>query len=314
MNAYVAATDFDWYRFLGQQPELDEVNFWYPKPWGGRFRVLADGQPLLFKLKSPHNAIAGGGFFKHYTDLPLSIAWEAFGPKNGAATHLDVWRRITRLRREVPRPGDDPLIGCVLLAEPFFWPRELWINDVPGWHPNIQRGRAYDLREGDGLRIWESVLERLEATVWRQGRSQERPTAAPIPGGFGDPLSQPRRLGQGIFRAVIIDVYQRRCAMTQERALPALEAAHIRPFREVAEHTVTNGILLRSDVHRLFDSGYITVTPEYRVEASRRLKEDFNDGENYRKLHGGRIWVPQAEAERPDPAALRWHNEERFRG
>ncbi len=142
MNAYVAATDYDWFAFLAGREDIDEVNFWLPKRWGGRFGVLSPGQPLLFKLKSPHNAIAGGGFFTHYTELPLSIAWDAFGPKNGASSHLEVWRRITRLRREQPRPGDDPTIGCVLLAEPFFWSQDLWIRDIPGWHPNIQRGRT----------------------------------------------------------------------------------------------------------------------------------------------------------------------------
>ena len=69
------------------------------------------------------------------------------------------------------------------------------------------------------------------------------------------------RFGQGTFRAVVTDLYERRCAITQEKALPALEAAHIRPFHDLPEHEVTNGILLRSDVHRLFDAGYITVTP-----------------------------------------------------
>jgi len=314
MNAYVAVTDFDWFQFLAGLQDVDEVNFWLPKPWGGRFGVLSEGQPLLFKLKSPHNAIGGGGFFKHYTDLPLSIAWEAFGPKNGAATHLDVWRRIKRLRREVPRPGDDPVVGCVLLSEPFFWPKDLWIPDVPGWHANIQRGRTYDLRDEDGLQIWERVVKRLEATTWRGGRGREKPQHLSIPGGYGDPLQTPRRLGQGTFRALITDLYQRRCAVTQERALPALEAAHIRPFSDVPEHKVTNGILLRSDIHRLFDAGYITVTPEYEVVASRRMKEDFNDGENYLKLHGSKIWVPESTAFRPDSQVLRWHNEERFRG
>jgi putative restriction endonuclease len=38
-------------------------------------------------------------------------------------------------------------------------------------------------------------------------------------------------------------------------------------------------------VHRLFDAGYLTVTPEYRVEASNSMRQDFNDGENYLKLH-----------------------------
>lgn len=149
MNTYVAATDNDWFRFLADRDGVDEVNFWYPKPWGGQFGVLTDGQPLLFKLKRPHNAIAGGGFFKHYWEVPLSIAWETFGSKNGAPAHVDVWRRITNLRREQPRPGDDPTIGCVILVEPFFWPEELWIHDPPGWHPNIQRGRTYDLQQDE---------------------------------------------------------------------------------------------------------------------------------------------------------------------
>ena len=313
MNAYVAVTDNDWFQFLAER-EPDEVNFWYPKPWGGEFKVLGDGQPLLFKLKSPHNHIAGGGFFKHYTELPLSIAWDTFGEKNGAPSHVAVWRRITNLRRERPRPGEDPTIGCVLLVEPFFWPEELWIEDPPGWHPNIQRGRTYDLQaDEDGRRIWEMVVERLEATR-RPTQGREPGPQLELPGGYADPVLQPRRLGQGTFRALITDLYDRRCAITREKALPALEAAHIRPFSERPEHDVRNGLLLRSDVHRLFDTGYITVTPEYRVEASRSMRDDFNDGETYLKLHGSAIALPERADVRPDPEALRWHNEARFRG
>lgn len=314
MNAYVAATDKDWFDFLASREDIDEVNFWYPKPWGGRFRVLSDGQPLLFKLKAPHNAIAGGGFFKHYTTLPLSLAWDAFGEKNGAATHVEVWRRITRLRGGTPRPGDDPTIGCVILLEPFFWPEELWIKDPPGWHPNIQRGRKYDLQQDeDGARIWEMVVERLEASRTmgvrdREGESHE------LPGGYSDPILQPRRLGQGTFKTLIRDIYDRRCAVTGEKALPALEAAHIVPFSERPEHRVRNGMLMRSDIHRLFDAGYLTVTPEYRVEASGTMRDDFDDGKNYLKLHGAEVAVPERKEWTPDPEALRWHNEERFRG
>jgi putative restriction endonuclease len=102
--------------------------------------------------------------------------------------------------------------------------------------------------------------------------------------------------------------------VTREKALPALEAAHIVPFTQTKLHLVPNGLLLRSDVHRLFDAGYITVTPEYRVEASPRMREDFDDGDNYLRLHGSGILVPESAELRPDPAALRWHNENRFRG
>jgi putative restriction endonuclease len=77
---------------------------------------------------------------------------------------------------------------------------------------------------------------------------------------------------------------------------------------------VKNGLLLRSDVHRLFDAGYLTVTPEHRVEASSRMREDFNDGENYMRLHGSGILMPNRPEYQPDPEALRWHNDNRFRG
>ena len=76
MNAYVAITDHDWFRLLAGLPptERDEVNFWTPRPWGGRFRVLTAGQPLLFKLRARHGGfIVGGGFFAHYSALPVRM-------------------------------------------------------------------------------------------------------------------------------------------------------------------------------------------------------------------------------------------------
>jgi putative restriction endonuclease len=309
MNAYVAATDWDWFHFLANRSEVDEVNFWYPRPWGGHFGVLTTGQPLLFKLKQPFNAIAGGGFFSQYWEVPLSIAWETFGWKNGAERREEFKAGIARLRREPNTPGTDPLIGCVLLVEPFFWPQELWIPDPPGFQRNIVRGRTYDLRSGDGKVIWDLVWDRLCT-----GRGRETAPTVEITGGYGTPVLQPRRLGQGTFSALIVETYQRRCAITGERALPALDAAHIKPFSKVRTHSLRNGILLRSDVHRLFDAGYVTVTPEHRVEASARMKDDFNDGDNYLKLHGTRVWVPETATLQPDPETLRWHNEAVFRG
>ena len=73
-------------------------------------------------------------------------------------------------------------------------------------------------------------------------------------------------------------------------------------------------MLLRSDVHKLFDAGYITVTPDYHVLASRRMKDDFDDGDNYLKLDDSPLWLPATAELRPDPDALRWHNDNRFRG
>lgn len=70
---------------------------------------------------------------------------------------------------------------------------------------------------------------------------------------YGEPTLIRPRLGQGAFRASVTSVYQHRCALTGERTLPILDAAHIRPYDQGGEHEVTNGLLLRTDIHRLFD-------------------------------------------------------------
>jgi len=102
--------------------------------------------------------------------------------------------------------------------------------------------------------------------------------------------------------------------VTGEKAQPVLQAAHIRPYTKGGQHRADNRLLLRSDLHILFDRGYITVTPEYRMEVCRRLRTDFDNGEEYRARHGSRIWVLDSPATRPRPEFPAWHNERRFIG
>ena len=129
---------------------------------------------------------------------------------------------------------------------------------------------------------------------------------------YGEALLIQPRLDQATFWIGVIDAYQRTCAVTEEHSLPALEAGHIKLYSLGGEHRIANGLLLRSDIHRLFDQGYVTVKPEHRFEVSRRLKEDFENGRSYYPLHGKMIHVPALPEERPDPAALAWHNSKWF--
>jgi putative restriction endonuclease len=101
--------------------------------------------------------------------------------------------------------------------------------------------------------------------------------------------------------------------VTQERTLPALEAAHIKPYNDSGPHDVRNGVLLRSDIHKLFDTGYVTISSDYHFEVSRRIKEEFENGHDYYDLHGKRILLPDKKSYWPDRNYVCWHNENKFR-
>jgi putative restriction endonuclease len=122
------------------------------------------------------------------------------------------------------------------------------------------------------------------------------------------------RLGQGAFRVAVTDAYDRACAITGEHSLPALEAAHIRPFALEGPHTVNNGLLLRADLHRLFEQGYITIDADYRLDVSDRLRADYSNGKTYYPLRGAHVALPKAIEEQPDRDLLRWHHEQVFLG
>ena len=102
-------------------------------------------------------------------------------------------------------------------------------------------------------------------------------------------------------------------ASVGERTLPALDAAHIRPFADGGQHEAPNGILLRRDIHKLFDLGYVTVTPDAKFEVSRRIREEYENGRHYYALHGTSIALPDDVQKRPARSALIWHNEFRFK-
>ena len=187
----------------------------------------------------------------------------------------------------------------------------LQLRQPEDWAPSTQRGKGYDLRAEIGRTLWTQVFDRLRGTIV----SEPRPGSwLDPPGGYGDPVPVKPRVGQGIFRTVVADVYGRQCAVTREKAFPALEAAHIRPFKEEPQHYVRNGLLLRSDIHKLFDAGYVTVTPDYQFEVSDHIHTDFDDGEHYYGLKETKLWVPESSEHRPGREHLEWHNENPFRG
>jgi putative restriction endonuclease len=303
-KAFIGVTDRDWYEFLSGRPDLAEVNFWQP---GGRtlFKALAPGDLFLFKLHSPNNYIVGGGFFATSSLLPLSLAWDTFGPMNGVASLEEMRRRVRKFRSIATRSSEDFTIGNVVLEHTFFFTREAWIPVPPDFSLNIVQGKTYDLDTGTGRDLWEQLEARFRE---RAVVSVQRNVSEGIVGRmFSDPMLVRRRLGQGAFRLLVTDTYERQCAVTREHTLPVLDAAHIRPVTQAGEHLVNNGLLLRSDVHTLFDRGYVTVTPDLKFRVSPRLNDDWQNGKVYYRLDAQPIHVPKDPACRPDPTLLEWH-------
>ena len=94
-----------------------------------------------------------------------------------------------------------------------------------------------------------------------------------------------------------------------------LEAAHIKPYSSGGQHQLSNGLLLRSDLHKLFDLGYVTVDPASRqIVVSRRIKEEFENGREYYALHGRALHGPNDPVAVPSLANLTFHAEGVFRG
>jgi putative restriction endonuclease len=303
ISLVVAVTDSDWFTLLRQQPLLKEVNFWAPSDKS--FRALQPGELFLFKLHAPFNKIVGGGVFAYATSLPLSLAWESFGIANGATTLVEMRRRIAKYRRAPANDRSDFPIGCRILTQPFFFEEQDWLPAPSSWSGSIVSLKTFTTSTDEGLALWEAVTKRLALTAPFVGEHAER---------FGAPQLVRPRLGQGAFRVVVTDDYQRRCAITGEKTLPALDAAHIRPYGDGGEHAPSNGILLRRDIHSLFDAGYVTVSPDLHFEVSKKIREEFENGRHYYALHGLPIAVPLASTHRPDPAALSWHNERIYKG
>lgn len=311
VKLWAANTDLDWFDFLAAQSDVDEVNFWQPSGQAN-FAAISEGELFLFKLKSPRNAIGGFGVLSQSSNMPLSLAWEAFGTKNGARTLPEMRDRILQYRPDA-RKESDPSIGCRIVVQPVFLPEALWIPQPSSWARSIVVGKTFDTETAEGLRLWQQVMAAAQSTrVISQGGGVAEQQAVYTGPRFSEPRLIPARLGQGAFRLAVTEAYRRECAITGGRVLPALDAAHIQSYSSGGEHSVSNGLLLRRDIHSVFDAGYLTFDEDLRVVVSDRVRTEFNNGNEYRRLQGERLRLPRNPRFHPDPDKLRWHREERF--
>jgi putative restriction endonuclease len=216
-----------------------------------------------------------------------------------------------RIRYDATTGSDN--IGCIQLVSPVFFPRELWIPQPADWHPRTQTPVKYDLTIGEGRRVWKACVDSASQTPVTTRSCGTNGVIVQDEPRYGAPLVMTPRLGQNTFRIAVLDAYERACSVTSEHSLPALEAGHIRSYANDGPHEVRNGLLLRADLHRLFDKGYVTVASDLRFVVGERLRADFKNGRSYYPLHGASLRLPPT-GQRPAEEFLVWHNDNVFRG
>jgi putative restriction endonuclease len=312
---FVANTDSAWFDYLSTRATngiVDEVNFWQPKSQKPMISLLP-GAPVLFRLKAPHRAIAGFGFFAHFGVIDLDAAWATFGWKNGDPDRMRFFQRIGGYRRLDlldPKTARLPL-GSTVLREAHFWPRERWIpwGTDEGWHDNIVQGAT--VRDP-------AIADRLREAMYTEMRE--------APGDFSDHFELVAvddrevrmrevaiREGQGSFRLRLLSAYEGQCAITGEHTIPVLDAAHIQPYLGAKSNHLQNGLVLTKEFHALFDAGYVGITPDYEVRVSDRLREEFRNGHRYYPFDGkSLVRTPTDSGCKPSRDALAWHMTNRF--
>ena len=316
MKFYIGVTDNDWFSFLSKK-ENEDVNFWQPSG-NSSFKAITPGAPFLFKLKAPNNAIAGIGFFSSNSILPLDVAWDIFGERNGVGTYFQFRQKIIHYRSFTNNPFDkNPNVGCIVLTDPIFFPKKDWIPIPQNWSNSIVKGKIYRTSDEIGLKVWNQV-ERLLYGYNLFDREENKKSQLILEENEPEYLKKyltKIRLGQGAFRVNLTDAYHRKCAISGEKTLPVLEAAHIKRYSESGPNYTSNGILIRADLHKLFDAGYITLTKNLKIEVSKRIREKFENGKDYYKYHGQSLnHLPSKKVNQPDSGYIEWHNQHIYDG
>ncbi|WP_181313882.1 HNH endonuclease [Phreatobacter cathodiphilus] len=252
-------------------------------------------------LKAPVRRIGGFGNFEGYRDRRAADAWAAYGLGNGVSSASELVEKIAGFatKRSVTyRPIEDPVIGCIELSGLVTLDEDSYVRaeDYGVTFPNeVVKYKTFD--GPDPLSpIMEGFLRPSRPFTLVDGQAN-RILA-----------SRKDRPGQAAFRQAVIENYGGKCAVSGTGLPQLLEAAHIQPYVSPLSDHPQNGLCLRVDLHRLFDDGLISVSPELKVEVSPRLAKS-----PYASLADRRLRTPSRSSVWPSPAALEFHRREVFR-
>lgn len=288
-DIYIGNTDHDWFRFCKENSPLREVNFWQPSRQ--HFKAMHEGGIFFFRCKAPINKIGGFGTLASAGVASVATCWDELGISNGTRSKEEFLERVSKYNKNV-KVDEQTLVGFKILVDPVFLDEEHWIDLPADWSQNIVTGKSYNSISMEGERLL-TFYRSHQSSAFRDSKFDDF--------GFSDhpvpacTMGQPQKVrsGQARFKFALLDAYEARCAVTGSSVEAFLEAAHIIPFSESMDNSVNNGILLRCDIHTLFDRGLLNINGNYLVELSDKFFELYPDDIIYRGLHGQKISLPK---------------------
>ena len=264
---------------LQESKGIHEVNCWAP---GNQQTHLEEGSLFLFNPGPTGKYIVGGGIFCHSEkNISYSEAWNSYGIANGVCSKKEL-REMAKRTKSYNRK----FIASQVIRQPFFLKKEDWIKFPKKLTQNSRID--LDLNEPHIEKLWKIIMKKASDAGDYKFMS-----------GYGKPTLMPLRKGQREFRKCVLKMFDNKCAVTGVNVEKVLEAAHIIPYAEEPYHDISNGVALRADIHKLFDSGYATIIKngkKFQFVICDKFWKDFksrSNREEYMKWHGKDIRNPR---------------------
>jgi putative restriction endonuclease len=264
------------------------------------------GALMMFTVqREGRTYICGGGFYCATRTMEPSKAWDLYGVNNGADSFKDFREQLLAAGwREGEKLVANVINGCFAFSrhESYQIPDELGIR--------IRTGTTipFSLNNPDGRFLARVVMHRRSPHL-RPGTFNNE-----WPGIYLMAAEKHARDYSMVFFTQMLRAYDFRCAVTGDRTQPLLDVAHIRTFYDERFTNPCNGIVMRTDIHRLFSQGYITCEYASDSEVVVIVSKDLAvaGGGEYMKYDGVKLSLPEDKAMWPSRDYLVWHHERRF--
>ncbi len=286
----ISPTDINWFNFLKENKHSNNVNFWTPTPWN--ISKLKIGDKFYFMLKSPIRKIGGFGIYNAYNNYSLDQAWDFFGYGNGCASKEELINKLDDYKAKNSQDKSSVTktqIGCISLSNVEFWDEENWIDlaetDID-FSKSIVKLKYYTT---DDFNSSISTIEENGYTLVNMDSEKLKKTRM---------VSE--RKGQSYFKLIVSTAYNNRCCVTGEITPELLEAAYIQPYMNETSNHIQNGLLLRSDIHRLYDNNLLYIDEDFTIHISSKLISDY-----YKNFNNTKIKLPTQNFKLPSKDALK---------